>query len=77
MSGERRVIKAKVTPGASRPRVEETGDGSIRIFVRSRAEKGRANAEALKRLAAHLGVPKSELTILRGAGSREKLIQVD
>lgn len=76
MMQEARRIQVRVTPGASRARVEELDDGSYRVFVHSKAQKGKANAETVKLLAEHLGVARSLITIIRGSGSRDKVMEV-
>lgn len=76
MPKERGKINVRVTPGASRARVEELADGSYKVYVHSKAQKGKANAEAIKLLAGHLGVARSTLTVTRGAGSRDKVVEI-
>jgi uncharacterized protein len=52
-------------------------DGVLIVRVTAPAIEGRAN-EAVRRLVAkHLRVPKSAVTIVRGARSRDKVIQVE
>jgi len=65
-----------VTTRSSRPRVEEADDGGYRVYVSSAPEKGKANAQVLKALARHLGVPRSSLEITGGQTSREKIIRL-
>ncbi len=76
MKEQGKRINVRVTPGASRPRVEELQEGSYRVYVRSKAEKGKANAEAMRLLAKHLGVARSTLAIVHGAGARDKVIEI-
>ena len=45
--------------------------------MRAQPEKGRANEAALRLLAERLGLPRAALSIIRGATSRDKLVQVD
>lgn len=67
-----------VKPGSKKgPLVEVADDGSLTVFVRERAVDGAANTGVVKLLAAHFGVPKSRVTILRGHTSRSKLVEVD
>jgi hypothetical protein len=70
------AIRVRVVTGSSKPRVEKGVEGSFKVYVSSPPEKGRANAEMLKMLAKHLGVPKSRLSISRGETSREKTIEI-
>lgn len=73
--GEGRLA-LRVTPGA---RVEglDIVDGRLLAKVRVKPEDGKATAAVLTLLAQALDVPPSRLTLLRGATSREKLIQLD
>ncbi len=49
----------------------------MRLKVRARPEKGRANEAALRLLSGHLGVPRTSVRIVRGAAARDKLVEVD
>ena len=72
--GEGRLA-LRVTPGA---RIEtlEIVEGRLLAKVRARPEDGKANAAVLALLARCLGVAQSRLRLLRGATSREKLVQI-
>jgi uncharacterized protein YggU (UPF0235/DUF167 family) len=70
------LLRLKVTAGARTEGVEPQEDGSFKVRVRVKAEKGRANARVLEVLAEHLGVAKSRLELVRGAASREKLVRL-
>ncbi|MFV0245394.1 MAG: DUF167 domain-containing protein [Qingshengfaniella sp.] len=77
VSGKGRIVAGqqiilRVTPGASRERLTETEDG-LRAWVTVPPEGGKANKAVQKLLAAHLGVPKSRLKLVRGAKSRDKV----
>jgi len=66
-----------VTPGAREEQIAGWHGGSLRAKVRARAEKGRANEAVLRLLARRLGVPPANLSIVRGATSRDKLVDVE
>jgi uncharacterized protein YggU (UPF0235/DUF167 family) len=72
-----RILTVKAQPRAKTPGVEETGPDSFRIRVRAAPERGRANEEVAERLAAHLGVPPSRLTLVRGAASPRKIFRLE
>ena len=63
-----------VTPGA---RSESLALAEVKLAVKVRAKPndGAANEAVLRLLAESLGVAPSSLTLLRGATSREKLVQ--
>ena len=48
----------------------------LRIAVTDTPENGRANRAVCETLAEALGVPHSAVTVMAGAGSREKLLRV-
>lgn len=68
-------LALRVTPGA-RAEAIEIGDGKVLVKVRARPEDGKANDAVLALLADALAVGTSRLTLLRGATSREKLVQL-
>ncbi len=68
-------IAVRVTPKASRSRVV-MAEGQLRIYVTVVPEGGKANAAVQKLLAKAVGVPKSRLSLIRGATSRDKVFEV-
>jgi uncharacterized protein len=72
-----RILTVKAQPRSRTPGVEELGPDSFRVRVRAAPDKGRANAEIAERLAAHLCVPPSRLTLVRGAASSRKLFRLE
>lgn len=69
-------IPVRVTPRAAANRIM-VEDGLIRIHVTTVPEDGKATAAVVKLLSRATGVPKSRLTLLRGATSRDKLFRVE
>jgi hypothetical protein len=70
------TIVVRVRPGSSRAGVRHTTTGLL-VHTNARAADGKANREAIARIAAFLDVPGSRLTILRGEKSRDKVIAVE
>lgn len=70
------MITVRVVTRSSKPRVEEASEGTFRVYVSAAPENGRANAQMLKALSKHLGVPRSSISIVRGHSSREKLVRL-
>jgi uncharacterized protein len=65
-------------PGSRKgPLVEPGADGRLTVYVRERAVDGAANDGVIAALAAHFGVPRSRVTIVRGHTSRTKLVDVE
>lgn len=69
-------INVRVTPNAKAPLVVRIDDLDYRVKVDARAEGGRANARLVELLAAHFGVPKSRVSIARGALGRDKIVDI-
>lgn len=76
MKQDSRILKVKVYTRSSRPRVETADGETFKVYVSTAPEKGKANAEVIKVLAAHLGVKKSALVLVSGQTSRDKLIKM-
>ncbi len=70
-------MQIRVKPGASRTRVGgRYGDDTLVVAVQAPAVDGRATEAALKALAKSLGVPAREVTLVSGATSRTKLVEI-
>ena len=69
------MVTVRVRPGSNRTSVELDERG-ILVRVRAVPEGGRANDEARRALAEALGVPRSSVTLRRGARSPTKVFDV-
>jgi len=73
-------LAVRVRPGASRTRVGGrygTGpDAPLVVAVSARAVDGAATAAVLAAVAAALGVRPRQVTLVRGATSRDKTVQI-
>ncbi|SEK25792.1 DUF167 domain-containing protein [Pacificibacter marinus] len=69
------TVHVRVTPKASRNAVLMQ-DGAVRVYVTCVPENGKATKEVVKLLAKTLGVSKSQIALLRGAISRDKVFQI-
>ena len=70
------TLALRVTPRAARNAVT-LKDGQLRVTVTTVPEDGKANAAVVQLLAKALGIPKSRLTLVRGATSRDKLFPIE
>ena len=70
------LISVRITSGARETRVTKTGETSFEVRVDEKAIDGRANKRLLEILSEHFGVPKSKITIVRGAKSRDKIVSI-
>ena len=69
-------ITIRVTPGASHPGVGGDRDGALVVRVSAPAVDGRATAAALSAVAAAFGVRRHAVTLVAGAASRTKVLDV-
>ena len=70
-------ITVRVKPGSKKGSlVQPALDGSLLIFVREAAVEGKANEAVIKLLAAHFGVPKSNVRLVSGHKSKIKRIEI-
>jgi uncharacterized protein (TIGR00251 family) len=69
-------IKVKVIPGAPKVQVMVISKEELKVKVVSPPDKGKANRELIELLAGHYGVAKSQIRIIRGETSRNKVIEI-
>jgi uncharacterized protein len=65
-----------VRPGAGRSAVGGEHGGALVVRVAARAVEGQANEAALTALAAAFGVRRRAVTLVTGATSRAKIVEV-
>ena len=69
-------LAVRVTPKASRARIEAGEGGVLKVYVTAAPEDGKANKAVLALLAKHLGVAKGRLRIVAGETGRDKVVEV-
>jgi uncharacterized protein len=74
-------LAVKVTPRAAREgirglEIDARGDAWLALGVTAPPEGGKANAETIRLLARHLGVPSRDLSVVRGASGRRKVLHL-
>jgi len=74
---DRCTLKVRVQPKASRNQIDGFEDGTLRLRVTAPPVDGKANAGVIALMAKMLGVSKSRLEIVRGHGSRDKVISIE
>jgi uncharacterized protein YggU (UPF0235/DUF167 family) len=70
-------ITVWVRPGSSRSGVSGQRDGALVVRVGARAVDGKATEAALAAVAAAFGVRRRAVTLVAGASSRTKLLEVE
>lgn len=69
-------ISVRVKPGVKgATRLEKQEDGSFTAFLHARAHDGEANKALLELISNEFKVPKTSITIVAGAKSRDKIIE--
>ncbi|REE99700.1 DUF167 domain-containing protein [Thermomonospora umbrina] len=80
MNGEGGAVAVRVAirvgPGASRTRVGGAHGEALVVKVAARAVEGRATEAALRAVADALGVRRRDVTLVGGATSRDKVVEV-
>lgn len=64
-----------VKPGSSQEKIVESAPGELTVYLRAKPHDGEANTALIKLLSKHFNVPKTSITITRGAKSRTKTIE--
>lgn len=71
------LVRVRVKPNSKNPRIEETAEAGLTVYLKSPPVDGKANEELIARLAEHYGVPKSRVRIKSGPSSRTKTIEIE
>ena len=70
-------ISVRVKPGTKgATRLEKQEDGSFIAFLHARAHDGEANKALLELISDEFNVSKTSITIVAGAKSRDKIIEL-
>ena len=71
------LVRLRVSPGAKNSSLKGLyGESVVKLSVATPPVDGKANAEAERFLAGLLGLPPSDVTVVRGASSRDKSVLV-
>lgn len=72
-----RVLDIRVRTRAPRDGLGPLRDGRLLVSVTAPPERGKANEAVIALLAARLSVPKSAISIVKGASSRTKSVRIE
>lgn len=70
-------LRLRVAPGAKASTVAGRHGAAWKLRVVAAPERGRANDEVLALLAGTLRLPRSAVRLVSGAGSRDKVVELD
>ena len=68
-------INVKVIAGVSRNEIEKTSDG-LKVHLKEKAVKGKANKALVEMLAEHFNVKKNQIQIVKGMTSNKKVVEI-
>jgi len=71
------LLNIKVQPHSKKQKIMKLDSGVYKLWVQSPPEKGKANKEIITILAGYFGQPFSRVKIIRGHGSRNKVIRIE
>jgi uncharacterized protein (TIGR00251 family) len=69
-------IDVHVTPRGGRDTIVGWRDGALAVRIAAAPVEGAANSSLLKMIARRLGVPPSSVTLVTGARSRMKVVEI-
>jgi uncharacterized protein (TIGR00251 family) len=69
-------ISVKVKPQAREDRIEKTGENEYAIWVKAKAIEGKANQAVVKILSDYFDIAQSQIVLLKGARSRNKIFAI-
>ncbi len=70
-----KIIKVKVFPNSKNDEVIKENE-ILRVYVKARAEDGKANRSLIEMLSNYFGIKKVSIRIVKGMKSREKLVKI-
>lgn len=72
------TVRVKVTPRAARNEVTGAmADGTLKVRIAAPPEKGKANQELCRLLAAHFNVAASAVQVISGHTASLKLVRIE
>ena len=69
-------IKLRVHPDSKRDKVVKRSEDTYEIWTKAKAERGMANAAALRALALALGVDAKKILLIKGAHSPSEIVKL-
>jgi uncharacterized protein (TIGR00251 family) len=70
-------LKLRVTPGSRKQEIAGWHGDALRVRVNAPPERGKANDAAVRLVASALDLPARQVTLERGATSRDKVLKIE
>lgn len=71
-----RKINLRVIPRARQNKIDVDEKGIYRVHITAAPVDGAANAAVIKMMAEYFDIPKSQIKMVRGETSRDKIIEI-
>jgi uncharacterized protein (TIGR00251 family) len=71
------TLSLRVVPRAKRSAIDGVVEGALRLRIAAPPVEGAANKAVIAYLAAVLGVPKRDISLLSGGQSRQKVLRIN
>ena len=69
-------LRARVQPNASRTEIAGWHGAALRVRTTAPPVEGKANLAVAQALASALNIPRTDVTVVRGRGSRDKVVEI-
>jgi len=69
-------VYVKVKPNSSKQEIVDFGGFRYLVYVKSQAERNKANIKMINLLSKHIGVPAKTIKIKSGMTSSDKILEV-
>jgi len=70
-------VSVKVKANTSQERIEKIGDTNFIVWIREKPVEGKANEAVIKALAEYFGVAKSNIALIKGQASKQKIFEIN
>jgi len=70
-------VSVLVKLSSKKNQIQPSIDGCLNVFVTAKPKNGEANRAIIKLLADYYDLPKSQIKIISGLTSRNKIIEID
>ena len=67
-------LEIRVQPRSSKEEVKRLSEGSYKVYMHEPAIEGKANKKLIEILSRYFGVKKSEISIISGLKSKNKIV---
>ena len=71
------ILRLAVQPGAKRDEFVGLYGGALKVRIQRQPVDGRANQGLIEFVADAFAAPRSQVSLIRGAGARQKVLRID